>query len=274
MHGDQRPQLRRLLDLDGAGRAALHEQLRQPDRRRRIAGRPTASPWPKPATSPATHHAAAVGRLGRRAGRPGHHRRQPAGRHRHLQCRRLRGRPRSLSPTTSAWASPPATSTGTQWVWRLRRPGPHRHLPGRPLWQLHPGQGLRRRRAGLRLHLQPDVAEHRHPRPAAAHRHGQTGANQWYGQIETGYRFDLGTNANAFITPFARLQAYTGTQNAFTETGAQSLNLIGGAADHQLAALGDRRAARRLDGSRLAREACAAAPAGLEPRVCRHRRGR
>ena len=40
---------------------------------------------------------------------------------------------------------------------------------------------------------------------------GQTGANQWYGQIETGYRFDLGTNANAFITPFARLQAYTGT---------------------------------------------------------------
>ena len=38
---------------------------------------------------------------------------------------------------------------------------------------------------------------------------GQTGANQWYGQLETGYRFDLGTNANAFITPFARLQAYT-----------------------------------------------------------------
>jgi uncharacterized protein with beta-barrel porin domain len=54
---------------------------------------------------------------------------------------------------------------------------------------------------------------------------GQTGANQFYGQIETGYRFDLGTNANAFVTPFARLQAYTGTQNAFTETGAQSLNL-------------------------------------------------
>jgi autotransporter-associated beta strand protein len=54
---------------------------------------------------------------------------------------------------------------------------------------------------------------------------GQTGANQFYGQIETGYRFDLGTNANAFVTPFARLQAYTGTQNAFTETSAQSLNL-------------------------------------------------
>ncbi|MBI2738791.1 MAG: autotransporter domain-containing protein [Rhodospirillales bacterium] len=54
---------------------------------------------------------------------------------------------------------------------------------------------------------------------------GQTGANQWYGQLETGYRFDIGTNANAFVTPFARLQAYTANQNAFTETGAQSLNL-------------------------------------------------
>ena len=54
---------------------------------------------------------------------------------------------------------------------------------------------------------------------------GRTGANQFYGQIETGYRFDLGGIAEAFVTPFARLQAYTGTQNAFTETGAQSLNL-------------------------------------------------
>jgi autotransporter-associated beta strand protein len=54
---------------------------------------------------------------------------------------------------------------------------------------------------------------------------GQTGANQWYGQLEAGWRFDIGTAANAFVTPFARLQGYTGTQNGFTETGAQSLNL-------------------------------------------------
>jgi autotransporter-associated beta strand protein len=54
---------------------------------------------------------------------------------------------------------------------------------------------------------------------------GRTGANQFYGQLETGYRFDLGGAAEAFVTPFARLQAYTGTQNGFTETGAQSLNL-------------------------------------------------
>src|SRR4029079_3709150 len=54
---------------------------------------------------------------------------------------------------------------------------------------------------------------------------GNAGANQWYGQIEGGYRFDVGTAAAAYVTPFVRLQGYTGTQNGFTETGAQSLNL-------------------------------------------------
>jgi uncharacterized protein with beta-barrel porin domain len=54
---------------------------------------------------------------------------------------------------------------------------------------------------------------------------GRTGANQFFGQLETGYRVDVGGAAEAFVTPFVRLQAYTGTQNAFTETGAQSLNL-------------------------------------------------
>ncbi len=101
--------------------------------------------------------------------------------------------------------------------------------------------------------------------------YGQTGANQWYGQLETGYRFDIGTNANAFVTPFARLQAYTANQNAFTETGAQSLNLsIAQQQTNSLRSV-DRRAARRLDGPRLAREAFGAAPPGLEPRVRRRR---
>jgi outer membrane autotransporter protein len=58
---------------------------------------------------------------------------------------------------------------------------------------------------------------------------GRTGANQFYGQVEGGYRFDIGpvgaALADAYITPFARLQGYTGTQNGFTESGAQSLNL-------------------------------------------------
>lgn len=54
---------------------------------------------------------------------------------------------------------------------------------------------------------------------------GLTGANQFYGQVEGGYRFDIGGSVGAFVTPFVRLQGYTGTQNAFTETGAGSLNL-------------------------------------------------
>jgi autotransporter-associated beta strand protein len=63
------------------------------------------------------------------------------------------------------------------------------------------------------------------PGLAARTAFGQTGANQFFGQFETGYSFDIGTRADAFVKPFARLQAYTGTQNGFTETGAQSLNL-------------------------------------------------
>ena len=54
---------------------------------------------------------------------------------------------------------------------------------------------------------------------------GRTGANQFFGQIETGYRFDLGGIAAAYITPFARLQGATSTQNAFTESGAGALGL-------------------------------------------------
>ncbi|HYX01617.1 MAG TPA: autotransporter domain-containing protein, partial [Reyranella sp.] len=54
---------------------------------------------------------------------------------------------------------------------------------------------------------------------------GQPGANQVYGQVEGGWRFDIGTAAGAFVTPFARLQGYSGTLNAFTESGAQSVDL-------------------------------------------------
>ena len=55
--------------------------------------------------------------------------------------------------------------------------------------------------------------------------YGQTGANQFLGQIETGYRVDLGGAPRYFVTPFALLQGSTANQKAFTETGAQSLNL-------------------------------------------------
>ena len=54
---------------------------------------------------------------------------------------------------------------------------------------------------------------------------GSTGANQFLGQIETGYRIGLYAPAAASVTPFARLQGSTVTQNAFSEWGASSLSL-------------------------------------------------
>ncbi len=54
---------------------------------------------------------------------------------------------------------------------------------------------------------------------------GRTGANLFFGQVEAGYRFEIGGRADAYVTPFARLQAATATQAAFTESGAGSLDL-------------------------------------------------
>ncbi len=54
---------------------------------------------------------------------------------------------------------------------------------------------------------------------------GMAGVNQLFGQVEGGWRFDIGTAAQAYVTPFARLQAFGGMQGAFSENGAQSLNL-------------------------------------------------
>jgi outer membrane autotransporter protein len=53
---------------------------------------------------------------------------------------------------------------------------------------------------------------------------GQTHADQFFGQLETGYKISLGF-ASSFVTPFGRLQGTTSTQAGFTETGADSLNL-------------------------------------------------
>ncbi len=50
-------------------------------------------------------------------------------------------------------------------------------------------------------------------------------ANQFLGQIEAGYRIGLYEAAQATITPFARFQTVAVSQNAFGESGAQSLNL-------------------------------------------------
>jgi autotransporter-associated beta strand protein len=54
---------------------------------------------------------------------------------------------------------------------------------------------------------------------------GSTGANQFLGQAEGGYKLDVYAPAAASITPFGRLQISSVTQNAFSESGAQSLSL-------------------------------------------------
>jgi outer membrane autotransporter protein len=54
---------------------------------------------------------------------------------------------------------------------------------------------------------------------------GHAGANQLLGQAETGYKVAIYAPAAASLTPFARFQAMTVTQAAFSETGASSLDL-------------------------------------------------
>jgi outer membrane autotransporter protein len=54
---------------------------------------------------------------------------------------------------------------------------------------------------------------------------GSTGANQFLGQAEAGYKVDVYAPAAASITPFGRLQISSVTQNAFSESGAQSVSL-------------------------------------------------
>jgi autotransporter-associated beta strand protein len=54
---------------------------------------------------------------------------------------------------------------------------------------------------------------------------GAASAHQAMGQVETGYRIGVYRPASATVTPFARLQGSSVTQNAFSESGAQSLSL-------------------------------------------------
>jgi outer membrane autotransporter protein len=54
---------------------------------------------------------------------------------------------------------------------------------------------------------------------------GSTGANQFLGQIEAGYKLGVYAPAAATITPFGRFQISSVTQNAFSESGAQSVSL-------------------------------------------------
>ena len=63
------------------------------------------------------------------------------------------------------------------------------------------------------------------PNLAARIAQGRTGANQFLGQVEAGYRIGIYEQAAASLTPFARFQGTTVSQAGFSENGAGSLNL-------------------------------------------------
>jgi len=54
---------------------------------------------------------------------------------------------------------------------------------------------------------------------------GRTTTEQFFGQLEAGYKIALGGPLDPFLTPFARLQGSTASQAGFTESGADSLDL-------------------------------------------------
>jgi len=54
---------------------------------------------------------------------------------------------------------------------------------------------------------------------------GSTGANQFLGQLEAGYRIGLDQPAALSVTPFARFQGITNGQYGFSESGAGALSL-------------------------------------------------
>jgi outer membrane autotransporter protein len=54
---------------------------------------------------------------------------------------------------------------------------------------------------------------------------GSTGANQFLGQVEGGYKLGIYAPALASITPFGRVQVSSVTQGGFNESGAQSISL-------------------------------------------------
>ncbi|MGO1076500.1 autotransporter domain-containing protein [Inquilinus sp. CA228] len=54
---------------------------------------------------------------------------------------------------------------------------------------------------------------------------GDTSADQFLGQIETGYRIGLGFPADTSVTPFGRLQIASVHQDGFTEKGRSDFNL-------------------------------------------------
>ena len=100
---------------------------------------------------------------------------------------------------------------------------------------------------------------------------GSTGANQFLGQIEGGYKVDVYAPAAATITPFGRFQISSVTQNGFTEVGRAIARPQRVSADDELAAHHHRCRSGRRHRHRRRQEAQSQFQAGLDARVCRYR---
>ena len=99
---------------------------------------------------------------------------------------------------------------------------------------------------------------------------GSTGANQFLGQIEAGYKLDVYAPAAATITPFGRFQISSVTQNGFTEVGRAIARPQRVSADDELAAHHHRCRSGRRHRHRRRQEAQSQFQAGLDARVCRY----
>ena len=223
----QRPAICRLRHDQRGGRLAVHERARPADgERARIGGRRPAPGPGDGVRGRGLRHDAAAQRLDQRPGRL----RQRAGQRQridaHLQRRRRGGRHR-LSPRPALPGRPrrrlrPRHAVGEQ----LHGPGLERQRQRRGLWLVHAERGFYADAlAGYAYFNNQMQRQIQIPGLQQRTASGSTGANQFLTQVETGYALPVFAPAALAVTPFARLQFSTTTQNAFAELGANALSL-------------------------------------------------
>ena len=125
----------------------------------------------------------------------------------------------------SCWAWAPATPTARSGSTASRARAGRTRSASRPMPASRSGASMPTR---WRATPTPTTScSGRSPSPACSRARptAATGANQFLGQVETGYEIAVYAPAPATLTPFARFQASSINQAAFNEWGANSLSL-------------------------------------------------
>ena len=242
----QRPELCRLRQRHGAGRAALHEQLRQPEPAAAVGGGnrvalAEACDVACDATAPALW-----GAWGGALGGTRHDRRQ-------RQRRHLTYNVGGFAPASTARSAPSflagvtvGYTTGTQWVGGFDGQGVTDSVQAGLYGSFRQGPVYVDALAGYAYSDNQHGAPDHHPRPAAAHRLGPD-RRQPVLRPARG-RLSLRSAAARRATSSRRsrrLQGSTGDAERLHRDRRAVAQPQRGAADHQLAAHGPRRAARR-----------------------------